>query len=512
MSPLRHAAAFSAVLFSLALVAPPASAHILSRKTEISMGREAAQQFERTAVIDSDPLLTAKVRRIGARLVSVCEAPDYPFEFHLVDSGTVNAFALPGGFVYIYRGLVQLLPNDDALAFVMAHEITHVTHRHSVRQLEKNLVIDTILNVFAPGNTGAQVLELVLGNRFTRFDEIQADHVGLITATKAGFDPEQGAQAMMVIRRAAGSGRGVPALLRDHPLPDSRIAVLRKEAAELRAQRERQKPPEVAADKRTPEEKLRTVPVASIAGLQDVRVAACRYFPLKSGARWVYRTQCPAGNGKTTVSVLEMVPGSPEGVYRVETDLGRGVAATQWVTTTADRVLRRGAATGPWRTEVRFPVPVEAPLIASAAEPVSPSALTAAHLLEPATIITGSGAEPAPIASATRPDPAASPVAPAPSSPAAPRFRTTEGEKLRVPAGEFETVKVECLSPEGKLLSTAWFARDIGLVKRVTEETGTVLELETMRMPRETLDLPPPPAKEPAPGRDEPPKSAAASQ
>jgi hypothetical protein len=71
-------------------------------------------------------------------------------------------------------------------------------------------------------------------------------------------------------------------------------------------------------------------------------------------------------------------------------------------------------------------------------------------------------------------------------------------------------VKVECVSPEGKLLSTCWFALDLGLVKRVSEETGTVQELETMRMPRESLDLPTP--QTPSPSRDEPTKSAAAGQ
>ena len=81
---------------------------------------------------------------------------------------------------------------------------------------------------------------------------------------------------------------------------------------------------------------------------------------------------------------------------------------------------------------------------------------------------------------------------------------------MRVPAGEFETVKVECLSPEGKLLSTCWFAPDVGLVKRVSAVTGTMQELETMRMPREMLDLPTPPGRDPSTAHDEPPRSAAA--
>src|SRR5436305_1490606 len=107
--------------FALCLLpfALPAQAGLIGKNTEIGMGREAAQEFERQAVIDNDPLAVAKIRRIGRRLVSVCDAPDYPFEFHYVDADDVNAFALPGGFIYVFRGLIQLLPNDDTLAFVM---------------------------------------------------------------------------------------------------------------------------------------------------------------------------------------------------------------------------------------------------------------------------------------------------------------------------------------------------------------------------------------------------------
>jgi hypothetical protein len=412
----------------------PASAAILSRSTEISLGREAAQAFERTAVIDNEPILTAKIKRIGARLVSISDAPDYPYEFHLVDSPVVNAFALPGGFIYVYRGLVQLLPNDDALAFVMAHEIGHVARRHSVKQLEKNLVIGTLLNVFFPRSQGAQILDLVLSMHFSRQDETEADTQGIQMAARAGFDVAQGAEAMRVIRRAAGSGRGVPKLLRSHPLPDDRIARLTKLAEEMKERRGERGEPTVGprgrrgdgedTPTRSATEILAAVPTATIPGLDEVPVEPCRYFPLKTGARWVYRTQGPAGTGKRTVTVLEMVPGTPSGVYRVETDLGRGVRATQWVTTTAAQVLIRGADGSTWRTEYGF---------------------------SESTRLVGT-------------------------------------EKIRVPAGEYEAIQVECLSPEGAVTATCWFAPDVGLVKRVSEATGTTQELETMTMPHDGID------------------------
>src|SRR5436190_17476906 len=95
---------------------PAASqAAVISRATEISMGREAAQEYERQASVDTDPVLAARVRRIGNRLIAASQATQYPFEFHAVETNQVNAFSLPGGFIYFFRGLAQLTPGDDAL-------------------------------------------------------------------------------------------------------------------------------------------------------------------------------------------------------------------------------------------------------------------------------------------------------------------------------------------------------------------------------------------------------------
>src|SRR5688500_13167351 len=103
--------ALGPLLFAL----PPAHAAAIGTSAEISLGREGAQEFERGAAVDVDPVMTARVRRIGHRLIAAGEAPPYPFEFHAVDANSVNAFALPGGFIYIFRGLTQLVPGDDAL-------------------------------------------------------------------------------------------------------------------------------------------------------------------------------------------------------------------------------------------------------------------------------------------------------------------------------------------------------------------------------------------------------------
>jgi Zn-dependent protease with chaperone function len=467
----------------LSAAAAPANATIIGRSTEISLGREAAQEFERTAIVDNDPFLTAKVRRIGARLVNVCDEPSYPYEFHFVDSGVVNAFALPGGFIYLYRGLLQLLPNDDALAFVMAHEITHVTRRHSVRQLEKNLLISTLLNALIPSNSGAQVLELVLGMHYSRQDETDADTRGLVVMAKAGFDPTQGAEAMRVIRRAAGSGRGIPKLLRSHPLPDDRIARLTKQAAEIKEEYARHAPPP-DPDAPTPAERLAALPAVTIPGLEGVTVASCRYFPLKTDARWRYRTSGEAGSGRMTVTVLEMVPGNPKGVYRLETSLGRGVAAVQWIATTSDRVLRREPAGDRWLTDYSFPTLADAGEAAACCDWHPATSLASSPQVSPAAPPLAPDQPVRSVGELSAGHVAAAPPR-APDRPVAEEFRAVAQETLRVPAGEFQTLKIECLAPTGEVTATCWFAPGVGLVKRVSAKSGMTQELESLYMPHE---------------------------
>src|SRR4051794_27086592 len=123
---MNHCAALFALGVAVTILPSRSVATVINRSTEISMGREAAQEYERTASIDGDPVLTARVRRIGSRLLAAAEAPPYPFEYHAVETNQINAFALPGGFIYVFRGLAQLEPGDDALAFILAHESMHV--------------------------------------------------------------------------------------------------------------------------------------------------------------------------------------------------------------------------------------------------------------------------------------------------------------------------------------------------------------------------------------------------
>jgi hypothetical protein len=179
--------------------------------------------------------------------------------------------------------------------------------------------------------------------------------------------------------------------------------------------------------------------------------------------------------------VLEMVPGTPEGVYRVEVSLGRGVTAVQWITTTADRVLRREAGSHRWQTEHAFPDRGASTIVASTTDTL-PGGLVA--------LPVGTAAVPGAKPGETE---IKRPVALSPGPPV-PAFRLVGTETLSVPAGAFETLKIECLDPDGDVASTCWFADGVGLVKRVSAKTGATQELESRQMPNEA---PAPPAAPP---------------
>jgi len=399
-----------------ALPAPPApAARIVTRSAEVSVGRETASLVEQYFTVDADPAAVARVRAIGRRLVSAVKETEYPFEFHVVESPEVNAFALPGGFIYVFRGLLQLSPSDDALAFVLGHEIAHVTKRHAARQFEKNLLLAAAITGILSGtgaprgvNGAASLVQEITSLSFTRSDEKEADEEGMGLFTAAGYDPRAAVSAMELVKRAGGDGRSVPALLRSHPLPDSRIKKLRELGEAHLTQRAARRDPATPPPPPLPGRRL--------AGLDAVEVAPCLWQPLAAGMRWVYRTRGAAGETAMAVRVLEALAAEPAGVFRVEYDLGRGIRARRWLAPAGDRFLSRAEgdpeAAG-WRLEAVF-----------------------------------AAGETARVGEDT--------------------LRVGGADRVTVPAGEFEAIRVERVDAAGAVAATLWYARGVGLVKRVS--------------------------------------------
>ncbi len=205
---------------------------LIGEGREIAMGREADQQISASMGAYDDPELQAYLTQLGNRLAARSERPNLPWSFKLVDDPIVNAFALPGGFIYITRGIMAHFDSEAQLAAVVGHEIGHVTGRHSVEQLSRAQLAQVGLavgTVFGPeqlqgvlGAAGAGLGLLFL--KFGRDDERQADDLGLRYMDRGGYDPREmpGVFAMLGRVSAASGGGRVPEWLSTHPNPENR--------------------------------------------------------------------------------------------------------------------------------------------------------------------------------------------------------------------------------------------------------------------------------------------------
>lgn len=193
--------AFFLLAFLLAPLPALAQLFDLSEEDEIKLGQEAAKQVEAQQSILKDQQITAYVDALGQKLVRYGKRPNLKYAFKVADTDEINAFALPGGFVYVNRGLLAAAGSESELAGVLGHELGHVAARHSAEQMKKALY----------ANMGLELLGSVLGNRtgmavtlakvgaqlganagmmkFSRDDERQADQLGLETVCHAGYDP-----------------------------------------------------------------------------------------------------------------------------------------------------------------------------------------------------------------------------------------------------------------------------------------------------------------------------------
>jgi predicted Zn-dependent protease len=215
----------------------------LSRDEELKVGADAAPQFtQQFGGKVNNPRLQAYVTDLGKKLASGTELdfPSLPWEFTLLNSDVINAFALPGGKVFITRGLAAKLDNEAQMAGVLGHEIGHVTARHASQQAAKQMGIEGVLTavgvavgvagegtkVAQYGQYGVPALQMggqVLMLKFSRNDETQADELGMRYMTRAGYNPEAQKQVMEVLQRETASAGRQPEILETHPYPEDRI-------------------------------------------------------------------------------------------------------------------------------------------------------------------------------------------------------------------------------------------------------------------------------------------------
>ncbi len=208
---------------------------LISESEEIAMGREADGPITESLGLYESEALQATVRNLGNEMASRSERPALPWSFKLVDDPMVNAFALPGGFIFITRGIMAALNSEAELAGVIGHEIGHVTARHSASRMSSQqlqqigLGVGSILSSDVASVAGVLSAGLGLLNmRYSRGDESQSDELGVRYMTRAGYDPNALVGVFQTLALAGGGGGGLPEWASTHPNPVNREEDIRE--------------------------------------------------------------------------------------------------------------------------------------------------------------------------------------------------------------------------------------------------------------------------------------------
>jgi predicted Zn-dependent protease len=230
---------------------------LVSEAQEIEMGRQSLAASQAQTGFYDNPALTQYVSSIGMAMARASERPGLPWEFHVLDDAAINAFAAPGGFIFITRGILAVMNSGAELAGVIGHEVGHVTAKHSVTQMSNATLAQVGLlagAIAAPeiANSGigqlAQAGASVLFLKFGRDDETQSDQLGHRYSLQQGFDVREMPKTFRTLQRvgeSSGGGNRLPAFLSTHPDPGNRVAATQAMAdtvssyANLKTDRER---------------------------------------------------------------------------------------------------------------------------------------------------------------------------------------------------------------------------------------------------------------------------------
>jgi beta-barrel assembly-enhancing protease len=256
MSRNRRFTAYLSILAILATLAMPfatlAQTRVVAPKNpykpedDVKLGRQAAAEAEKQFPILNDREVTDYIVRVGDRLASAIPSefqyPQFHYSYKVVNVNDLNAFALPGGFTYVNRGLIEAAKNEGELAGVMAHELSHVALRHGTAQYAKAQKVGIWAGIAAiggavlGGQAGAAAAQGLVGVYFMKYSreyEKQADTLGAQIMARAGYDPRDLANMFRTLEQQGG-GKGGPEWMSSHPNPGNRYEAINKEADLLR--------------------------------------------------------------------------------------------------------------------------------------------------------------------------------------------------------------------------------------------------------------------------------------
>ena len=220
-----------------------------SEQDDIEIGKKAAAEAEQKLKLINDPTVLAYVREIGGKLVAKAHGPQFPYTFKVVDDSSLNAFALPGGPVYLNRGILETARNDGEVAGVLAHEVSHAVLRHGTANMSKGSVAQTglgvlggLLGTLGPTKAYAGLITQAGGYglnmvflKYSRDAETEADVNGAQILARSGFNPEDMVAFFETLDKVTKADHSKTAnWFSDHPTPDRRIERIEQEAAFLK--------------------------------------------------------------------------------------------------------------------------------------------------------------------------------------------------------------------------------------------------------------------------------------
>ncbi|PON18865.1 peptidase M48 family protein [Candidatus Entotheonella serta] len=209
---------------------------LLSGPEEVQLGLTAYREILSQEKLSRNRRVNALVQRVGERIAAVSNRPDYQWEFRVIDKDQANAFALPGGKVAVYTGILKYTKTEAGLAVVMGHEVAHALARHGAERMSQSMLANTGLSaISAIAGAENQALVQAIGVAygvgvqlpFGRGQESEADRIGLILMAQAGYDPREAIPFWQRMSAAKGGG-GPPEFLSTHPSGETRIRQLQQ--------------------------------------------------------------------------------------------------------------------------------------------------------------------------------------------------------------------------------------------------------------------------------------------
>jgi len=229
---VRGVAALFAVIAATLTAAPAAHARIIGTDFEVILGSDTAAALEHKYGLHRNKQDEERIERIGKQMVAVSGRTALNYHFRILNTGEINALAVPGGWAYTTRGLMEQQLTNDELAFVMGHEVAHIAHRDGVKQLEQSLGVSLAFGLIFDRSRTTQalvsnLLQLLLVRGYSRDDERNADLAAVDYLRAAGYDPEGGVDFLQRLQKV---GKRNPSALdrwfATHPPIDQRIAAI----------------------------------------------------------------------------------------------------------------------------------------------------------------------------------------------------------------------------------------------------------------------------------------------